>query len=76
MFASTLSQSLVTVTLTASAEHISAFAHNLGGDRLSTQTEGDRTVLTFAFEDYSKAANFQLSLGTVSGVVSAAISKQ
>ena len=72
----TLSRTLVTVTLTASAEHISAFAHNLGGDRLSIEENGDRIVLTFAFEDYSKAANFQLSLGGISGVVSAAIAKQ
>jgi len=72
----TISQTLVTVTLTASAEHISAFAHNLGGDRLSIEENGDRTVLIFAFEDYSKAANFQLSLGGISGVVSAAIAKQ
>lgn len=72
----TISQTLVTVTLTASAEHISAFAHNLGGDRLSIEEKGDRAVLTFAFDDYSKAANFQLSLGTISGVVSAAIAKQ
>jgi hypothetical protein len=72
----TLARTLVTVTLTASAEHISAFAHNLGGDRLSSQVKGDRTILIFAFDDYSKAANFQLSLGTVSGVVSVAISKQ
>jgi hypothetical protein len=71
----TLSQTLVTVTLTASAEHISAFAHNLGGDRLSTKTEGDRTILTFAFDEYSKASNFQLSLGGISGIVSAAIAK-
>lgn len=72
----TLAQTLVTVTLTASAEHISAFAHNLGGDRLSTKTEGDRIILTFAFEDYSKASNFQLSLSSISGVLSAAIAKQ
>lgn len=71
----TLAHTIVTVTLTVSAEHISAFAHNLGGDRLSKQTIGDRTTLTFAFEDYSKASNFQLSLGGVSGVVSVAIAK-
>lgn len=71
----TLARTLVTIELTASAEHISAFAHNLGGDRLSSQVKGDRTILTFAFDDYSKASNFQLSLGSVSGVVSAAIAK-
>lgn len=70
-----LTRTLVTVELTAGAEHISAFAHNLGGDRLSTKTQGDRTVLTFAFDNYSKASNFQLSLGVISGVVSVAIAK-
>jgi len=70
-----LTQTLVTVTLISSAEYISAFAHNLGGDLLLTTSEDDRDILTFAFEDYSKASNFQLNLGGFSSVVSAAIAK-
>ena len=71
----TISPTLVSVTLTASAEHTKAFAHNLGAKLVESKVECDRETLTFAFEDYYDAVNFQMSLGSVRGFVSAKIGK-
>jgi len=71
----TLSRTLVSVTLSSSAEHITAFAHRMGGEYVGSKVEGDRTILTFAFDDYFNAVNFQTSLGSVRGFIAAAIAK-
>lgn len=71
----TLSRNLVSVTLESSAEHITAYAHRMGGEYVDSQVEGDRAILTFAFDDYFNAVNFQTSLGSVRGFIAAAIAK-
>lgn len=70
-----ITKTFVEVDVTASVEHITAFAHNLGGQLVKTKEKGDRTILTFSFNDYSQASRFQLSLGSVRGFVSSAIAK-
>lgn len=71
----TLSRTLVSVTLTSSIEHIKAFAHRMGGEYVNFKVKGDRTILTFAFDDYYNAVNFQTSLGSVRGFIAAEIAK-
>ena len=76
MFIASKSVTLAKITLTSSAEHVSALAFNMGGELIGMEEEGDRTVLTFAFENYYNAVIFQSSLGHVRGFVAALISKE
>jgi hypothetical protein len=75
MFVATKPVTLAKITLTSSCEHVSALAFNLGGEVIGMEEEGDRTMLTFAFEDYYKAVIFQSSLGHVRGFISALVGK-
>lgn len=75
MFTATESVTLAKITLTSSAEHVSALAFNMGGELIGMEEEGDRTMLIFAFEDYCKAVMFQSNLGHVRGFIAASISK-
>jgi hypothetical protein len=45
----TLSRTLVSVTLSSSAEHITAYAHRMGGEYVGSQIKGDRDYPNFRF---------------------------
>lgn len=71
----TITKTIVTTELSTSVEHVTAFAHNLGGLLENTEVKGDRTILTFSFDEYSKATGFQANLRSVNGFISAAITR-
>lgn len=71
----TITRTIVTTELSTSVEHVTAFAHNLGGLLENTEVKGDRTILTFSFDEYSKATGFQANLCSVNGFKSSHITR-
>ncbi len=70
-----ITKTIITIELSTSVEHVTAFAHRLGGLLENSEVKGDRTILTFSFDEYSKATGFQSNLCSVNGFKSSYITR-